>query len=205
MTADTVGGVWTYAVELAAALAPHGVEVVLATMGGRAADSQKAGAAALPGVRLIDSAFKLEWMDNPWDDVRAAGEWLLALEQQFRPDVVHLNGYVHAQLPWAAPQLVVGHSCVLSWWRAVKGCDAPASWDRYREEVGAGLRRASLVVAPSRAMLAALEFHYGTLPRARVIRTREIPPRFAPGRSRISSSPRAAFGMKPRTSPPWRP
>jgi glycogen(starch) synthase len=178
MTADTVGGVWTYAVELAAALAPHGVEVVLATMGGGAAESQKAEAAALPGVRLIDSAFKLEWMDNPWGDVRAAGEWLLALEQQFRPDVVHLNGYVHAQLPWTAPRLVVGHSCVLSWWRAVKDCDAPASWDRYREEVGAGLRRASLVVAPSRAMLAALEFHYGTLPRARVIPNARNPAAF---------------------------
>ena len=33
MTADTVGGVWTYALELAGALAPHGVTVALATMG----------------------------------------------------------------------------------------------------------------------------------------------------------------------------
>ena len=34
MTTDTVGGVWTYAVELAAALAERDVEVTLATMGG---------------------------------------------------------------------------------------------------------------------------------------------------------------------------
>ena len=33
MTADTVGGVWTYALDLARALAPHGVSVALATMG----------------------------------------------------------------------------------------------------------------------------------------------------------------------------
>ena len=33
MTADTVGGVWTYAVELARGLADRGVEVALATMG----------------------------------------------------------------------------------------------------------------------------------------------------------------------------
>ena len=33
MTADTVGGVWTYAVELVRALAPHRVTVALATMG----------------------------------------------------------------------------------------------------------------------------------------------------------------------------
>jgi hypothetical protein len=33
MTADTVGGVWTYALELAAGLGEHGVEVAIATMG----------------------------------------------------------------------------------------------------------------------------------------------------------------------------
>ena len=33
MTADTVGGVWTYAMDLARALGAEGVEVALATMG----------------------------------------------------------------------------------------------------------------------------------------------------------------------------
>jgi hypothetical protein len=33
MTADAVGGVWTYALELSGALARHDIEVVLATMG----------------------------------------------------------------------------------------------------------------------------------------------------------------------------
>ena len=42
MTADTVGGVWTYALELAGALAPHGVEVALATMGRRLSSAQEA-------------------------------------------------------------------------------------------------------------------------------------------------------------------
>ena len=35
------------------------------------------------------------------------------LERRLRPDVVHLNGYTHGALPWRAPVLVVGHSCVL--------------------------------------------------------------------------------------------
>ena len=35
MTADTIGGVWTYALELTRALQPHGIEVLLATMGAR--------------------------------------------------------------------------------------------------------------------------------------------------------------------------
>jgi hypothetical protein len=95
-------------------------------------------------------------MDEPWEDVAAAGRWLLGLEARFRPDIVHLNGYAHAALPFEAPVLVVGHSCVLSWWRAVKGVDAPPDWDRYRREVRAGLHAAGLVLAPTRAMLDSL-------------------------------------------------
>jgi len=75
----------------------------------------------------------------------------------------------HAALPWSAPKLVVAHSCVLSWWAAVKGEPAPESWDRYRTEVRAGLAAADLVVAPSSAMLTALGEHYGPLANSRVI------------------------------------
>jgi glycosyltransferase involved in cell wall biosynthesis len=108
-------------------------------------------------------------MDDPWEELEAAGEWLLGLEKELHPDVVHLNGFCHAALAWRAPVLVTGHSCVLSWWRAVYGTDAPAKWDRYADAVARGLRAASLVVAPTRAMLSMLDFHYGPLPRTRVI------------------------------------
>src|SRR3954454_18301707 len=65
MTADTVGGVWTYALELAQALTPHGVEITLATMGPRANARQKDDAAQIPNLKLVESDFKLEWMDDP--------------------------------------------------------------------------------------------------------------------------------------------
>lgn len=169
MTADAVGGVWTYALDLARALAPHGVLVSLATMGRPPSAAQEAEAARVPGLTLHPSAFALEWMDDPWADVARAGDWLLALEAELRPDVIHLNGYVHGALPWRAPVLAVGHSCVLSWWRAVQGSDAPRAWDRYAREVRAGLQAAALVAAPTRAMLDALEAHYGPLPPSRVI------------------------------------
>jgi glycogen(starch) synthase len=156
MTADTVGGVWTYAMELTRAL-PE-VDFVIATMGRRATDSQRA---ELPrNAKLVESDFKLEWQDDPWRDVDAAGAWLLNLERVTSPDVVHLNGYAHGALPFRAPALVVAHSCVMSWWRAVKGEDAPAEWNTYRERVARGLRGARLVVAPSAWMLGALDEHY---------------------------------------------
>jgi len=184
MTADTVGGVWTYALELARALAPHGVEVTLATMGAPLSDAQWTQARALPGLRVEESRFALEWMDAPWDDVRAAGDWLLSLEARLCPDVVHLNGYVHGALPWARAPLVVGHSCVLSWWRAVKGEDAPGRYARYHEAVAAGLHAASRVVAPSAAMLESLRAHYGPLPAAEVIHNARSMDDFPPGTRR---------------------
>jgi glycosyltransferase involved in cell wall biosynthesis len=169
MTADTVGGVWTYALELARGLGERGVEVALASMGAPLNELQRDKAERIPRLRVFESHFKLEWMEDCWRDVEKAREWLLRLEDRICPDLVHLNGYVHAALPWQAPKLVVGHSCVLSWWRAVKGEEAPEEWGRYRAEVAAGLAAADLVAAPTAAMLAALADHYGELPRTRVI------------------------------------
>src|SRR5436305_10365958 len=79
MTADAVGGVWTYALELARALAPHRVHVSLATMGPRPSAEQKLDAAEIPNLKLFESDFRLEWMEDPWCDVARAGEWLLEL------------------------------------------------------------------------------------------------------------------------------
>lgn len=169
LTADTVGGVWTYALDLAGALGAHGVEVALATMGAPLSATQQAAVRALPAVEVYPSQFKLEWMADPWLDVERAGEWLLEIEARVGPDVVHLNSYAHGALAWRAPRLVVGHSCVLSWWEAVHGGSAPAEWERYRQAVRRGLQAADLVIAPTGAMLAALEWHYGPLPAARVV------------------------------------
>jgi glycogen(starch) synthase len=181
MTADTVGGVWTYALELCRALGRHRVEVALATLGRPLDPNQAAEAAGLPGLQIHESGYRLEWMSEPWHDVDASGAWLLDLERRIEPDVVHLNGYAHGSLPFAAPVLVVGHSCVLSWWRAVKGVAAPLDWAPYYERVAGGLRAADLVVTPTAAMLRWLEDLYAPLQHTRVIhnsRRRELfPPR----------------------------
>src|SRR5947209_3458588 len=161
---DTIGGVWTYAIELARALRPHDVQIALATMGDPLSLDQWRQVAALDHVTVFQSRYKLEWMPNPWDDVRDAGNWLLEIEQRFAPDLVHLNGYAHGSLPWHAPVLVAAHSCVLSWWQAVKHEPAPPQWDRYRRVVREGFRAADMIIAPTAAMLAAVEHHYGPLP-----------------------------------------
>jgi glycogen(starch) synthase len=160
MTADAVGGVWSYALDLADALAPHGVAVELATMGRPLDADQRAQLARSAVCDLHESAFALEWEDDPWDDVDRAGRWLLELEERVRPDLVHLNGYAHGSLPWRTAVVIVAHSDVLSWWEAVTGGPAPAEWERYRLAVEAGLRAATAVCAPTLGMLDAFERHY---------------------------------------------
>jgi glycogen synthase len=170
MTTDTMGGVWTYAIQLSRGLVSRGVEVFLATMGGSLLPSQREEAVELgPRLHLCESRFRLEWMEEPWTDVAVAGRWLLALEQMHKPDVVHLNGYTHAALPWASPVLVAAHSCVFSWWHAVKRRPPPRRWAVYRDAVAAGLAAADLVVAPSAAMLDEARRHYGPIGPAKVI------------------------------------
>ncbi len=169
MNADTLGGVWTYAIELMAALGRHDVEFVLCSTGRLPTADQRQAVVALGNVRLRESAFKLEWMEDPWDDVHRTRQWLLDVAAAEQPDLVHLNDYAHAAADWSQPVLVVGHSCVLSWHEAVRGRPAGEEWATYRKTVTAGLRAAHAVVAPSSAMMAALQLHYGPLQPTAVI------------------------------------
>ena len=161
MTADTVGGVWNYAIELVRALAPFGTQVALATMGAPLSEDQRRQAEDQSNLTVHESTYKLEWMENPWEEVEQAGQWLLELKDQVQPDLVHLNGMVHGALDWGVPVVVVVHSCVLSWWRAVKGGEAPKDWDKYKDMITRGLQAADMVVAPTQAMMNQAEALYG--------------------------------------------
>ncbi|MCL5280609.1 MAG: glycosyltransferase family 4 protein [Planctomycetes bacterium] len=161
MTPDAVGGVWNYCVRLAEALADYQVEIALATMGPAPNEHQRQEIRRLANVRLHESTFKLGWMQNPWEDVDRAGRWLLDLEDQLQPDLIHLNGYAHAALPWSSPVLVVAHSCVCSWFQSVRGCEPTPEWDEYRRRVRQGLQHADLVMGPTISALERLSRYYG--------------------------------------------
>jgi glycogen(starch) synthase len=181
MTADPVGGVWTFALELCACLVREGLEITLATLGAPLSPAQHAAAAEVAGLELEESAFRLEWMAEPWADLERAGRWLLRLEREYRPDLIHLNHLAHGDLPWRAPVLVTGHSCVASWWEAVHGTALPGEWTTYKQRVTRSLRAADCIAAPTRAMASALRRHYGPLPPTAVVPNGRDPARFVRG------------------------
>jgi glycosyltransferase involved in cell wall biosynthesis len=163
MTADTVGGVWQYALSLCGALANWGVEIVLATMGEALTPAQRSAVGRLPNVIVAESHFRLEWMAGADSDVAESGEWLAALAQRHQVELVHVNGYAHAAIDFGAPTLMVAHSDVLSWFRAVRKENAPAEWNVYGRRVREALARAACVVAPTDVVRGDLIRHFGRM------------------------------------------
>ena len=160
LTADTVGGVWPFALELADALAERDVCVTLAAVGDPLRPDQEEELRRSRAHAAHTAPFALEWMAEPWHDLERAADWLLELAGEARPDVVHVSSYSHASIDWGAPLVVTAHSCVLSWFDAVHGTAAPSEWDAYRRLVAHGLADADVIVAPTAAMLRAVERLY---------------------------------------------
>jgi glycosyltransferase involved in cell wall biosynthesis len=162
MTADAVGGVWTYALALASALRSSDVTFTIAVMGPKPSAPELARAEAMPNVRVTTRPYRLEWMPDCRDeDVRQAGRWLQRIADRVDPDIIHINGYAHAALAFGGrPVLSVAHSCVRTWWRAVKHESAPPAWNDYTRRVNDGLARSAAIVAPTQTMANALKREY---------------------------------------------
>ena len=159
LVTDAVGGVWVYSLELARALRPLGVETVLAVMGPSPNESQRADAADF---HLIDTGLPLEWLDTNAEEVRRAGHRIAAIARSEHVDVVQTSSAVLlAEFQLDCPIVAVQHSCVASWWAAVRGTPLPREFDWRRELVQRGLTRADAVIAPTLAFAAETSRIYG--------------------------------------------
>jgi glycosyltransferase involved in cell wall biosynthesis len=69
----------------------------------------------------------------------------------FQPQIVHLNGFREASYGWKVPTIVTAHSCVNSWATGCGENDAFTGheWTAYTANVEAGLRQATVWVAPT--------------------------------------------------------
>jgi glycosyltransferase involved in cell wall biosynthesis len=149
LATDAVGGVWTYSVELACALRGFGVETVLASIG---PPPDREQLAAAEGLRIIDTGLPLDWLAESPDEIRRAAKALSRLADEERADVVQVPSAAYAADPiFSRPVVAVQHSCLASWWSAVRCGPVAHDFLWRRELVGRGLRRADAVVAPTAA------------------------------------------------------
>lgn len=160
MTVDAVGGVWRYAVDLAEELREHGVETVFAGFGPPpspelARQAQEAG-------ELCWCDAPLDWMARDESEVSAA-PWLVAdLASRHAVDLVHLNLPSQAAgLELDVPVVTVSHSCVVTWFEAVRGAQVPADWHWQARRNLAGFLASDAVLAPSRSHADAIRRCYG--------------------------------------------
>jgi glycosyltransferase involved in cell wall biosynthesis len=152
ITADAVGGVWQYSTELAAGLSRLGISTMLAVMGPSPSEKQRAAAAAIPDLELIDTGLALDWLAEDGASLRRAAEAIRDLAHEHECDVVQLNTpALAAETDFGVPVIAVQHSCVATWWEAVHGTDLPQDFAWRTELNRIGLHAADAVVTPTAA------------------------------------------------------
>lgn len=161
LTTDAVGGVWTYSVDLARALAEaEDMVIILAVLGPAPSADQLTEAAAVPGLQLVSTGLPLDWTATDEKEVRASARALAALAEEASADLVQLHSPALALCPFPAPLVSVVHSCVATWWQGVRQGPLPSDLAWRAALVREGMERSDLVVAPTRAFARELQTTY---------------------------------------------
>ncbi len=166
ITADAVGGVWTYARDLARALSDRGVQPVLARLG----PASPAGPEGDPdGIEVIETKLPLDWLAEGPAEVTSAGPALARLAAARGIDLLHLNSpALAAGVPFPMPVVGGCHSCLRTWWDAVRGGDLPEDFRWRTDLLAEGYAACDALLAPTRAFAEATAAAYG-LKRAPIV------------------------------------
>ncbi|WP_205772400.1 glycosyltransferase family 4 protein [Microvirga calopogonii] len=170
MTADAVGGVWQYALDLAKGLRSEGVRTTMAVLGPSPSADQQAMADAI-GARLILTGLPLDWTAGNAREVEETGLAIARIAAQIRPDIIHLNSpALAAHTSFDIPVVAVCHSCVATWWQAVKGGPLPEEFVWRTELVAESYASADRLLAPTLAFAQATAQVYGLVQAPHVVR-----------------------------------
>ena len=165
-TTDAVGGVWTYALDLARALVPHGVATTLAVLGPPLSPLQHEAAGQIAGLQVVETGAELDWLAADEAAVSAAAEAVARLAAQSGAQLVQLNSPILADLAsWPVPVLGACHSCLATWWAAVQQGPMPPDFRWRTTLVARGYASCDMLVAPTAAFADATARIYGMRPR----------------------------------------
>lgn len=150
MSVDAVGGVWTYALDLAAGLAQRGVVATLAVLGPPPDRAQLAAAAAVERLSVVDLNQPLEWLAGSAAEIESSGLALDALAREIGADLVQLNAPAPAAtVRFAAPLVIACHSCLATWWRTMRRDPVPDDFAWRAALTARAYRSADLLIAPT--------------------------------------------------------
>jgi glycosyltransferase involved in cell wall biosynthesis len=176
LTADAVGGVWQYSLDLARGLSRLGVDVVLAVLGPAPSRAQRLAATTVPRLKVIETGLALDWMAEDANAIHAAGDAVAQLALELDVDLIQLHSAaLLAGGGFAVPAVAVHHSCVASWWEAVQGTALPEDFSWRTEIMRAGLKAADAVVTPSLAFSEVTARLYGLAETPRTVHNGRTP------------------------------
>ncbi|HEV7437621.1 MAG TPA: glycosyltransferase family 4 protein [Pseudorhizobium sp.] len=168
MTLDAIGGVWRYAMDLASGLRQLGVETLFVCLG-PAPSSDKVEEANRVG-RLVKLDAALDWLAVDREELTKIPRLIAELGAREGADLLHLNLPSQAAgITSDLPVVTVSHSCVVTWFAAVRKAPIPDGWLWQQELNRAGFDRSDVVVSPSASHAAMLNAAYGTIPQLRVV------------------------------------
>jgi glycosyltransferase involved in cell wall biosynthesis len=168
ITVDALGGVWRYSMDLAAALGDRNFEFVFVGLGPELSLDQRHEAECLGELVWLDAP--LDWITDREASLDQIPDLLGTLVDQYAIDLVHLNLPSQAAgLDLAVPLVVVSHSCVVTWFAAVRNSDVPEVWHWQKRRNRRGFDAADAVVAPSHAHAAMLRRSYGPIGNLEVV------------------------------------
>ena len=173
VTADAVGGVWTYSLDLLRELSAAGVEGVLAVLGRTPSAAALREAGTIAGLDVVSTGLPLDWLAANSREVLDSGHAIAELARARHCDSVQLHTAALAVAGgFSQPVVSVHHSCVATWWRAVRPGEELPDDLRWRcELVAQGLAASDAVVAPTTALAHAMAEAYGLEVPPMVIRT----------------------------------
>ncbi|MBV9590303.1 MAG: glycosyltransferase family 4 protein [Hyphomicrobiales bacterium] len=175
MTVDAVGGVWSYALDLVRglldrAVLDHEIRVTLAVLGPRASDAQRVEASGIAGLDLIETNLPLDWLSDSEADVKRAANGIAKIAREIGADLVQLNGSpLSGVTSFSIPLIAVHHSCLATWWAAVKREPLRPDWGWRVDLVARHLATSDRVVVPSAAFGLSVTQTYGLSERPLVI------------------------------------
>lgn len=162
MSVDAVGGIWRYAMDLAGAMRQTGIETVFVGFGPAPSASQRREANRIGVLEWLPAP--PDWMADDEADLDSIADRLTELSLKHAVELLHLNLPSQAVgLQVQIPIVVVSHSCVTTWFEAVRASGLPEHWLWQKTRNRQGFDRADMVLAPSRSQAAALTRCYGQI------------------------------------------